>query len=107
MKQCPRCKHWRLYDCRCEGFQVAKPCQGKVAENQWQDWYALNAEDAAEEFAERSDSDGDYTIIRAGEAEIWVRDAENKVTIFDITAETVPSYTARERTAVSESGDPT
>ncbi len=100
MNQCPRCKQWRLYDCRCILFQCAEPWQNKVSENNWQDVYAVDAESAAEEFAERSDSHGDYTIIRKGEGVIWVRDVENKITIFDIEAESVPQYTAHERAAV-------
>lgn len=104
MTQCPRCKHFSLYDCRCTFFQCAQPWKGKVEEVSWRDMYAIDAETAAEEYAEQTDSEGDYIIIRNGEAEVWVRDPENKITAFDITAESVPEYRATER-ATSPTGD--
>lgn len=95
--KCPRCEDFGWGDCRCILFQCAVPWQDKVSERSWQDVYAKEASDAAESFAERTDCEGDYTIIRNGEGVIWVRDPENKVTVFDIQAETEPTYTATER----------
>jgi hypothetical protein len=97
VKQCPRCKKYRWDHCTCQLFQCAEPWHDEPTESDWQDVYANDAETAAEVFAERSDCEGDYTIIRNGEAVIWVRDVENKVTVFEIEAESVPHYTARER----------
>ncbi len=105
MKDCPRCGHFRLRECRCILFQCAQPWKGQVDEVSWRDVYAVDAETAAEEYAENSDCEGDYTIIRNGEAEIWVRDPENRVTVFDITAESVPEYRATERAGVPTPGD--
>jgi DNA topoisomerase VI subunit B len=105
MKECPRCKHFRLYDCRCILFQCAQPWKGKVQEVDWNNVYAIDAETAAEEYAENSDCENDYTIIRNGEAEIWVRDPENNIVVFDITSESVPQYSATERSAHPTTGN--
>lgn len=96
---CPRCKEWKLYrdNCTCQRFECAQPWNGIVSDVSWCEVYAPDAERAAEKFAENSDSDGDYTIIRNGEAEIWTRDENGTIEKWDIEAESVPSYNARRK----------
>ena len=56
---------------------------------------AHNAQAAAEKFCELHDAGGDYDIISTGEAEVRVTDPRTgEVTLWDITAESVPSYSA-------------
>lgn len=62
------------------------------------DWHEVEADapdEAAEMFAQQRDSEGDYTIAKNGYGEIWVmvNGAPKK---YDIEAESVPEYTARE-----------
>ena len=100
MSECKRCGRYLFSgECRCQRFEVVIPWRGKVDDGQdWQSICAMDAETAAEKFAERSDCDGgDYTIIRNGEGEVWVRDSDGAVTKWDIEAEAVPTYTAREK----------
>jgi hypothetical protein len=108
--QCPRCKrHLILVDvCNCQRFEVQQPWRGAASEGNWCEVYAYDAEAAAERFAEQSDSDGDYTIIQNGSAEMWVRDADDNVTRWSIEAESVPEYRAYELEfpAATESGFP-
>lgn len=95
--ECPRCRHWRLYPshCNCKRFEVCIPWRD--AEGDWTEVYAMDAEDAAEEYAETCDSDGDYTIIKRGSGEVWTRDEAGAIQKWDIEAEAVPSYSAREK----------
>lgn len=105
-EQCPKCRKFPLYPLRhkCHPFDVGIPWRGEVSE--WQPWHGRDAEAVAVDFAETSDAEGDYTIIRNGSGEIWVRDAAGVITKFDIQAESVPQYYAREkRDASRESGD--
>jgi len=97
---CPRCREWKLYPekCRCQRFEVSEPWQDKVEDGQWGSVYAVDAEEAAEKFAETSDCDsGEYSIIRAGSGEIWTRDKDGNIQKWGITAEAVPTYSAREK----------
>lgn len=100
MNECPRCHRFRFRagDCNCARFEAGIPWNGEVEEGGWTSLYATDAEDAAEKYAERHDSDSaEYTIVRNGEAEVWVRDEDNNVTKWDITAESVPTYSAHEK----------
>lgn len=105
-EQCPKCKKFPLYPNvhRCWPFEVAKPWRDQVADHEWLQVYARSAEDAAVTFAETSDAEGDYTIIRNREGEVWVRDPAGEVTKWEIEAETVPQYYAREKRAASREG---
>jgi hypothetical protein len=74
------------------------------------DWYevhASDAEDAAARFAEEYDQGGDYDIIKRGSAEVEVRkQGEEVIQLIDVTAESVPQYSAWERrTTPDTSGD--
>lgn len=98
--RCPRCREWKLYpeNCRCRRFEVGEPFQGKIEDDQWNYVYAADAEEASEKFAEQSDWDSsEYSIIKAGSGEIWTRDEDGNIQKWDITAEAVPTYSAREK----------
>lgn len=59
---------------------------------------AIDAEDAAEDFAEWSDIDGDYTIISGHVPTLHVRLADDPaapVEVFVVSGESVPRYSAR------------
>jgi hypothetical protein len=96
---CKRCGRY-VWDqvCRCQRFEVAIPWKDSVNDVDWSEVYATEAEYAAEKYAERSDCEGDYTIIRNGEGDVWVRDSEGVVTKWHIEAESVPTYSASQRT---------
>lgn len=67
-------------------------------ENDWTEVHARDAEDAASKFCERYDSDGEYSIIQDGGAEIEVRKlGEDQITQVEISAESVPTYYAHAR----------
>jgi len=56
---------------------------------------AFSANDAATTYAEESDSDGDYTFLKASGGEVMVRNvATGELYRMRVTAEAVPSYTA-------------
>jgi hypothetical protein len=64
-------------------------------DEEWTDVYATDARNAAEEFCDIFDSDGDYMIIRHGSATIDVRKKDSDVAErFEVSAESVPRYTA-------------
>lgn len=95
---CPRCKDYRVFGpstCRCVRFECGEPWNGKVED--WHEIYATDAEHAAEKCAEQFDDEGDHTIINNGSGEIWTRDTNGLVQKWEIEAEAVPSYNARER----------
>jgi hypothetical protein len=103
-EQCPDCKKYPLYPNvhKCHPFEVGIPWRGEV--HDWQPWHGIDAAAVAIDFAEKSDSQGDYTIIRNGGGEIWVRDSSGAITKFDIEAESVPHYYARQRAVLSGEG---
>ena len=57
---------------------------------------ALDAEDAAEKWAERDDSDGDYTIVGGSSVEVICISSAGVQTRWRVSGETVPQYYARE-----------
>lgn len=62
-------------------------------ENDWQEVYAVDAERAAEKFAEDYDCHGDYDIVKRGCEEIEVRKAGSAdIMMVDISAESRPHY---------------
>lgn len=75
-----------------------------AGDDEWYEIHADDAETAAEKFCNQYDSGGDYDIIRCGSAEVEVRKpGEGAITLWDISAESVPEYHAYERKAVSQS----
>jgi len=68
-------------------------------EEDWTETHADDAEGAAAKFAEDYDRNGEYGIVSSGSAEVEVRKpGEDAMTIYDISAESVPQYTAHART---------
>ena len=98
-ERCSKCHRWTFgRRCACRRFECAIPFRDKVDEDDWQEFHATGAEEAAEQYADSSDAGGDYTIARNGEGEIWVRDSDGTVTKWKISAEQVVNYSAREIT---------
>jgi hypothetical protein len=56
---------------------------------------AFDHEDAAEQFAEHHDSDGDYPIV-GGDSPVVVVGSDGVTKMMRLSGETVPSYSARE-----------
>lgn len=75
---------WRSDDI----FSAGEWCNGRVR--------ARDAEDAALAAGESYD-EGEYTLVRGGEATIWVRQiGTTEISKWTVTAESVPQYYARE-----------
>ena len=58
--------------------------------------HAVDAEDAAERWADEYDSAGDYTIVGGSEENVSVRSPDGKLTKFRVSGETVAKYSATE-----------
>lgn len=97
---CPRCAAYGYLPHDCKAYKCAIEEPG---EPYWCTVYALDAERAAEKYADEYDCGGDYTILKqgeAGETYILVRDGENNAAEherFHVTGEAVPQYRARLR----------
>lgn len=89
---CERCSHYGHLPCRCVAFHGCVPFRGEAGD--WLEVYEKDAEAAAERFCDAYDSDGDYTIIKSGSADVWVRDAAGVITKWFVEAEAVPTYSA-------------
>lgn len=58
--------------------------------------FALDAEDAAEEWAATNDREGDYTIVSGREALVEVEDEDGRKTRFKVRGEITHTYYATE-----------
>lgn len=101
MSDFQRCSICGKYDWLAK-HKCAPVWEARIHEAKWEeDWtevHASDAEEAAETFCEQHDCDGEYNIVQSGSAEVEVRkQGEDAVTLFDITAETIPQYSAYER----------
>ncbi len=99
MIKCKICDEWigeNDNNHKCDpAWEVCSPDLG----DDWMDVYALDAEFAAEKWAERFDSDTDYALLGGDEEIIIVRKkGETKETSFRVSGEAVPKYTATEIT---------
>ncbi len=71
---------------------------------------AADEEEAAEDWAESYDSDGDYTIVGGSDATVLVREESDASALphrFIVSGESVPEYMAREAPLPPTSTDPT
>lgn len=98
-EKCRRCHEYAWIPCSCTRHEIAQPDtggqhKGQVHDDDWEEVYGRDAEDIVQAWAQRYDSDGDYTIVRGGEEEVWVRDGDGNVTRWKVTGESVPSYHA-------------
>ena len=96
--ECERCHQHVCLPCRCRAYQCAEPMNGEV--DDWRTAHARDAEDAAKDYCRLADGDGDYSIVRSGSTEVWVKDPDGTVTQWDIEAESEPVYTARPKRIV-------
>lgn len=77
-------------------FRVWEPDCGET-EDDAREVEASDSETAAEDFAEWSDSNGDYAIVRGNEATVHVRRTNDEaavVEVFVVIGESVPQYSA-------------
>lgn len=58
---------------------------------------AYDFEYAAEQYAQKYDSEGDYSCVAGYDLELRVVDSDGIEKIMIVTGETVPSYSAREK----------
>ena len=96
-QRCPVCRKYDWTDThRCAPVWEARLHETR-GEEEWTEVHASDAEEAAEKFCEQYDRDGEYGIINSGSAEVEVRKpGDDAVTRFDVSAETIPQYSARE-----------
>lgn len=96
---CAKCDNWMMFpdSHRCPPKFEVIDADGGYGDDPWR-WaktiYAHQPDDAAEKYADESDCEGDYTIIRGSPATILVRDSQGNVTHWEVSGESVPSYTA-------------
>jgi hypothetical protein len=97
---CKTCGEHGWFD-QAFGNHVCPPIweASMVGDDDWHEVRAADAETAAEKFCQQYDSGGDYDIIRRGSAEVEVRKPGDggEVTVWDVTAESVPEYRAWQR----------
>jgi len=66
-------------------------------EDHWEQIYAIDEETAAEEWADKTDAEGDYSIVDGSPAIVLIRKyGETETKKFEVTGETVPEYRANE-----------
>jgi hypothetical protein len=67
-------------------------------EDEWEEIRAVDEQDAAEKYAEKSDCDSaEYSIVSGSDAEVWVRKkGDSEVKKFMVSGESVPTYHADE-----------
>lgn len=97
MTKCEKCDEWSWNNpCKCKLFMCGEPWQNtnNVDDVCTNEIYAMDEESAAEKYSEFSDSYGDYSIIKNGNATIWVKDSSNAVTEWFVEAESEPHYYA-------------
>lgn len=75
-------------------FVVWAPIYGQTADDGGQAFRVRDAEAAAEAWAERWDSNGDYEIIGGDEVLVHVRGADGELLRWTVAGETVPQYSA-------------
>jgi hypothetical protein len=101
-KRCPMCKAYLWTDThQCPPAWLVWLVDEAIDDAQT--IYASRAESAAELWAARYDSDGDYEIVGGKSLRVFVRSAvldeartyeDTAPVLFEVSGETVPSYTA-------------
>lgn len=99
-ERCTRCREFTWSPCHCKRFEIARQWQPDHAvptdENEWREVYGTEPCRIVEAWAQRYDSNGDYTIVGGDDAQVWLRDEDGNVTKWTVCGETVPEYHARE-----------
>ena len=96
---CRTCRrhHWDGHAHRCPPAYLAWCPDLDEDEDEAIALYAVEAEEAAEEWAERQDADSaEYGIVVGEPATVHVRAPDGTVTVWRVTGESVPSYSAEE-----------
>lgn len=93
--QCPICHQWKFSNHHtCPPLWEVREVTADSNED-WHNIRAWEASGAAEKYADDYDCHGDYTIIRGTSIKVDVRAfASDKIERFEVTGESVPSYTA-------------
>lgn len=96
---CKTCGAWMMFpeSHRCPPKFDVIDADGGYGDDPWQWAKSIRAHDpcdAAEKYADDSDCEGDYSIVRGSPATIFVRDASGEITCWTVTGESVPSYSA-------------
>lgn len=96
-KRCPMCKAYLWTDThQCPPAWLVWLVDEAIDDAQT--IYASRAESAAELWARRYDSDGEYEIVGGKSLRVFVRSAvapeDEAPVLFEVSGETVPSYTA-------------
>jgi len=102
--KCKTCGGWGFDNLhRCPPKWECRVKDKFAGDDDWCDTYGYDPEEAAKTFAEDYDCNGgEYSIVTAGEAEIEVRKPDDGfVHLVSISAESRPSYYAREITEPS------
>lgn len=99
---CKKCSGFILHSkCYCQPFKVKRLERGYENEEP-EVVHAMDAERAAEKWAEEYDRDsGDYRILSGVDFSLAVESSDGSTAVYDIDAESVPTYHARERKAQS------
>lgn len=100
---CPTCgkADWGDGRHRCPPMWEVERAWDRKGVREWEECNPIRAESsvlAAEAWADRHDSNGDYTIVRGSEETVRVRplDSDEEWSVFTVTGESVPEYTAHE-----------
>ena len=97
--KCNSCGQYAWLPHGCQSFSVEQDWSHKNDGSGYEEAgtaHGMDAEDAAENWAEEDDAGGDYTIIGGSPARIRLTSPKGEVTEFVVEGESVPRYTARE-----------
>lgn len=96
--RCPKCDKFLFFDAdrhACPPLWEVASAEDMEDESAWRSIYALDDEQAAENWAGRYDSEGDYTIVNGSPHKVAVRrHGDSEVAIFEVHGETVAEYHA-------------
>lgn len=93
--QCPACKEWPTFPDRHKCPPVWEVRIDSTHDDDWREFYARHADEAAEKAGEEYDTGGDYYLVRGNtiEAEVRLKGAA-EIERYEISAESIPRYYA-------------
>lgn len=96
MSRCQKCGEWTYSDRHACPPLFDVRCDDNHGPDEWVQIRAIDAETAAEKWAERDDQDGDYLIVGQRSTPIVdVRSPTGEVTRWQVSGEAVPKYYAK------------
>lgn len=89
--RCEKCNKflWNSDTCNCKEFEL--DYDGEIYKA-----YGVDAEDAATNWAEEYDDNGDHTLLTHGEVTVSVKNSDGEIKSFSCSAEAVINYSASE-----------